>query len=199
MVSAYLRLLLFLLTILILAFDSSSPAFHMMYSAYKLNKQGDNIQPCLTPFPILNKSIVPCPVLTVVSWLAYRFLRRQVRWSGIPISVGVFHSLLWSTQSELLNVKERDSHKWSHVTYHQAVHRRSVLTGVPARGTLKKGRAGLVLEVEMSWAGRWKIIRTDLESWYSVCFDWFWISRRKGIDVQGIMGRGYSDLRELRV
>ena len=25
--------------------DSSSPAFLMMYSAYKLNKQGDNIQP----------------------------------------------------------------------------------------------------------------------------------------------------------
>ena len=24
---------------------SSSPALHMMYSAYKLNKQGDNIQP----------------------------------------------------------------------------------------------------------------------------------------------------------
>jgi len=24
---------------------SSSLAFHMMYSAYKLNKQGDNIQP----------------------------------------------------------------------------------------------------------------------------------------------------------
>ena len=33
-----------------------------------------------------NQSIVPCPVLTVASRLAYRFLRRQVRWSGIPIS-----------------------------------------------------------------------------------------------------------------
>ena len=31
--------------ILIPAFVSSSPAFLMMYSAYKLNKQGDNIQP----------------------------------------------------------------------------------------------------------------------------------------------------------
>ena len=43
--SAYLRLLIFLLAILILACASSSPAFRMMYSAYKLNKQGDNIQP----------------------------------------------------------------------------------------------------------------------------------------------------------
>ena len=27
------------------ACESSSPTFHMMYSAYKLNNQGDNIQP----------------------------------------------------------------------------------------------------------------------------------------------------------
>ena len=52
----------------------------MMYSAYKLNKQGDNIQPWRTPFPIWNQSAVPCPVLTVASWPAYRFLKRQVRW-----------------------------------------------------------------------------------------------------------------------
>ena len=43
--SAYLRLLIFLLAILIPACVSSSPAFLMMYSAYKLNKQDDNIQP----------------------------------------------------------------------------------------------------------------------------------------------------------
>ena len=40
--SAYLRLLIFLPAILIPALASSSPAFHMMYSAYKLNKQGEN-------------------------------------------------------------------------------------------------------------------------------------------------------------
>ena len=84
--SVYLRLLIFLLAILIPACASSSLAFHMMYSAHKLNKHGDNIQPWHTPFPIWNQSVVPCPVLTVASWPAYRFLRRQVRWSGIPIS-----------------------------------------------------------------------------------------------------------------
>ena len=42
--SAYLRLLIFLPAILIPAYASSSLAFHMMYSAYKLNKQGDTIQ-----------------------------------------------------------------------------------------------------------------------------------------------------------
>ena len=50
--SAYLRLLIFLLAILVPACASSSPAFHMIYTAYKLNKQGDNIQPWCTPFPI---------------------------------------------------------------------------------------------------------------------------------------------------
>ena len=71
--SAYLRLLIFLLTILIPTCASSSPAFLMMYSTYKLSKQGDNIQPWRTPFPIWNQSVIPCPVLIVASWPAYRF------------------------------------------------------------------------------------------------------------------------------
>ena len=80
------------------------PAWHFtwMLSACKLNKQGDNIQPWCTPFPIWNQSVVPCPVLTVASWPAYGFLRRQVRWSGIPISLRVFRSLLWCRQSKAL-------------------------------------------------------------------------------------------------
>ena len=56
----------------------------MMLSAYKLNKQGDNIRPWYTPFPIVNQLVVPCLVLTVASWPEYTFLRRQVRWSGVP-------------------------------------------------------------------------------------------------------------------
>ena len=54
-----------------------------MYSAHLLNKQGDNIQPWRTPFPIWNQSVVPCSVLTVGSWPAYGYFRRQVRWFGI--------------------------------------------------------------------------------------------------------------------
>ena len=75
---------------------------YVLYSACKLNKQGDSIQPWCTPFPIWNQSVAPCSVLTVASWLAYRFLKRQVRWSSIPISFRIFHSLLWSTQSKAL-------------------------------------------------------------------------------------------------
>ena len=68
-----------------------------MYSAYKLNKQGDNIQPWRTPFPIWNQCVVPCPVLTVASWPASRFLKRQVRWSGIPISFRIFQFIVIHT------------------------------------------------------------------------------------------------------
>ena len=44
--------------------------FLMIYSAYKLNKQGNNTQPWCSPFPIWSQSVVPCPVLTVASWPA---------------------------------------------------------------------------------------------------------------------------------
>ena len=46
-------------------------------------KESDTEQLHFT-FPIWNRSIFPCPVLTVASWPAYRFLRRQVKWSGTP-------------------------------------------------------------------------------------------------------------------
>ena len=75
---------------------SRVPLPSLMYSAYKLNKQGDNIQPGRIPFPILNQSIVPCLILTVASWPAYRFFRRQVRWYSI------FHNLRWSTPSKTI-------------------------------------------------------------------------------------------------
>ena len=103
--SAYLRLLIFHPAILIPACGSSSPVLLMMYSAYKLNKQGDNMQLWSTPLLIWNQSVVSCPILTVASWLAYRFLRRQVRWSGIPISLRIstvycdpHHQRLWCSQ-----------------------------------------------------------------------------------------------------
>ena len=39
----------------------------------------------------------PCPALSVVSWPAYRFLRRQVRWSGIFISLRIFQFVVIHT------------------------------------------------------------------------------------------------------
>ena len=82
----------------------------MMYSACKLNKQGDNIQPWCTPFSIWNRHIVPCPVLTVASWPAYRFLKRQVRWSHIPISFRIFQFVVTHTVKDfgIVNKAEID-------------------------------------------------------------------------------------------
>ena len=45
----------------------------------------------------LVRSVVPCPVLTVASWSAYRFHRRQVRWSGIPIFLRIFQFVVIHT------------------------------------------------------------------------------------------------------
>ena len=58
--------------------DSSLCFIHssISHDAYKLNKQGDSIYHWCTPFLIWNQSTVPCSVLTVASWPAYRFLRR---------------------------------------------------------------------------------------------------------------------------
>ena len=53
--SAYLRLLIFPLKPWFKpVVHPAHPEFHMMYSACKLNKQGDNKQPWCTPFPVLN-------------------------------------------------------------------------------------------------------------------------------------------------
>ena len=56
---------------------------------------------CLQSFPALGSfqmsQFFPCPVLTVASWPAYRFLRRQVNWSGIPISLRIFQFVVIHT------------------------------------------------------------------------------------------------------
>ena len=107
--SAYLRLLVFLPVVLIPACASSHLVFHMMYSACKLNKQGDSIQPWHTPFLVWNQSFVLCPILTVASWPACRFLRRQMIRFGIPIFWRIFHGLFWPIQSKALalSVKQK--------------------------------------------------------------------------------------------
>ena len=60
------------------------------------------------PFPILNQSIFPCPVLTVASWPAYRFLRRQIRWSGILISLRILQFVVIHTVKGFSIVNEAE-------------------------------------------------------------------------------------------
>ena len=70
--SAYLRLFIFLFAILISTYASPSLVFHI-YSAYELNKQGDNIQPWCTSFLIWNQSVVPCPVFFFFPMSSFNF------------------------------------------------------------------------------------------------------------------------------
>ena len=100
--SEYLRLLIFFPAFLVLVCASSSPAFHTMYSAYKLNKQGDNIQPWCTPFPIWNPSVVPCLFLTLLLDLHADFSGGRSGGLVFPSLLRIFRSLLWFTQSEAL-------------------------------------------------------------------------------------------------
>ena len=44
----------------------------------------------------------------VAVWPSNRFLRRQVRWSDIPISLRIFHSLFWSIVRGFCVVNEAD-------------------------------------------------------------------------------------------
>ena len=82
--SAYLRLLIFLLAILIPAYSSSSSEFHMMYSEYKLNKQVDNIYPWCTPFPNLETSScsMPSPICCFLTCIQISPEAGQVVWDS---------------------------------------------------------------------------------------------------------------------
>ena len=65
-------------------------------------------RPCHTPFSILNQSVVLCKILTVASWPPYRFLRRQVRWSGTSVSLRVFQFAIIHTVEGFSVVNETE-------------------------------------------------------------------------------------------
>ena len=68
---------------------------------------------------------------SVASWPVYRFLRRQVRWSGIPISFRIFHSLLWSTQSEALMQSMKQMFFWNSFVFYMIQQMLAVWSLVP--------------------------------------------------------------------
>ena len=103
--SVYLKLLIFLPAIFIPACALFSPAFHVMYSAYTLYLTYiARWQYTALMSSVPNLEPVHCSMSSsnfcFLTWC--RFLRRQVRWSDIPISFRIFHSLLWSTESKPL-------------------------------------------------------------------------------------------------
>ena len=56
----------------------------------------------------MHQFVIPCPVLTVASRPAYRLLRRQVRWSGIPNSKKIPQSVVIHTVKGFGIVNEAD-------------------------------------------------------------------------------------------
>ena len=99
MSSAYLRLLIFLPTILIPACASPSPAIPIMYSACNLNKNRVTIYSLDVLLFWFEPVCCSMSSFNYCSWPAYRILRRQVRKSGIPIFWRIFHSCYPHRQS----------------------------------------------------------------------------------------------------
>ena len=102
--SAYLKLLIFLLAILIPACDSSYLAFCMIFTlhiSWIAGWQYIALMYSFHSFEPVHCSMSSC----VASCPAYRFLRRQVKRSSIPICLRIFHSLLWFTQAKTLAPK----------------------------------------------------------------------------------------------
>ena len=107
--SAYLRLLIFLPVILIPACASSSPAFHLMYCAYKLNKQDDNIQPWHTPNSLNDLKTKLCTVnLWFVSMTIYQLICKDMWLKSFP-----YHLFLLCKKTYIYNVSFKQHEKVS--------------------------------------------------------------------------------------
>ena len=129
-----------------------------MYSAYKLNKQGDNIQPWCTPFPVWNQSVVPCPVLTIASWPATCQCRRhkglgfnpwvgkipwRQQWQPTPVFLpGKFHGQRSWAGYTPRGCKELDITEYTHIHYSHTCMSDLKLTYLHVR--LKKKRLWMI-------------------------------------------------------
>ena len=95
--SEYLGLLTFLLAIWIPASDSSNPAFCLIFSAYKLNKQSDSIQPGWTSFQSWTSQLFHVQFCCFLTCTQLSQETGQVVWYSY---LRIFHNLLCSTESK---------------------------------------------------------------------------------------------------
>ena len=108
--SAYLRLLIFLPEILIPACASSSPAFLVMYSAYKLWKESESevAQSCLTLCNPVDSSIPDSSIhgilqARILEWVAISFSweSSQPRYQTLVSHIAGRFFIIWATRDAL--------------------------------------------------------------------------------------------------
>ena len=96
MSSSYLWMLILLPAILIAAWDLSRPAYWEMHHTHALIT-GVTMYTLSFSFP--NFKSFSCSMSdSNCCFLTYILVKRKVRWYGTPISLIIFHILLWSTQ-----------------------------------------------------------------------------------------------------
>jgi hypothetical protein len=88
---AYVMVFIFHVTFLIPASISHTPAVSVLYSLHILNRPGDKIQPCLTPFWIRNHSVVPWSTCTLASYSVHGSRINTVKCLGVPTLLVLFH------------------------------------------------------------------------------------------------------------
>ena len=76
--------------------------FHFTSLRIQVKKAGWQYTALMYSFPNLEPVCYYMSGSNSYSWPAYKFLRRQVKWSGIPTSLRISHSLLWFIQSKAL-------------------------------------------------------------------------------------------------
>ena len=99
---AYLRLLIFLLAVFWFQLELH-PAWYFTWCTLHISYIS-RWQYTASTNSFTNFEPVHCSMSSsnYYSWPTYRFLRRQVKWSRIPISLRIVHSLLWYTQTKTL-------------------------------------------------------------------------------------------------
>ena len=111
---------------------------HFLLQCLKVKSQSEVAQLCRTLSDLMDCSLTGSSIhgifqARVLEWGAiafsgrlrhywstniHRFLRRQVRWSGIPIS-WIFNSVLWSAQSKALmySIKQKQMIFWNSIAF----------------------------------------------------------------------------------
>ena len=103
---------MFLLSILIPVCNLSSPAFLIMCSVYRLNKQGDSRQPCRTPFSILSQSAGRYKVLNCCFLILICF---HVNYNCLALFIySVFYVLITNSVLYSLTVSQSLSQMFRH-------------------------------------------------------------------------------------